>query len=88
MRKLLFVLMLMMSYPVWAMDLPARDSKAAQLFAERCSACHALPHPRRLDWVHWQHMLHVMKLRMEERGMQMTPEEWKTIASYLKDHAR
>ncbi len=88
MHKVLFVLSLMVTQTVWGMDLPDADSPAARLFAERCSACHALPHPKRLDWPHWQHMLRVMKQRMEARGMAMTQEEWRVIAAYLRNHAR
>ena len=88
MRTLLLLLSLMIVQPVWGMDLPDADSPAARLFAERCSACHTLPHPKRLDWPHWQHMLRVMKQRMEARGMAMTTEEWRMIADYLRAHAR
>ncbi len=88
MHKVLFVLSLMVTQTVWGMDLPDADSPAARLFAERCSACHALPHPKRLDWPHWQHMLRVMKQRMEARGMAMPQEEWRVIAAYLRNHAR
>jgi len=88
MRKLLFILSVMVVYPAWGMDIPDADSQAAQLFASRCAACHALPHPKRLDWPHWQHMLRVMKQRMHERGMDMTTEEWRVIADYLQTNAR
>ena len=75
--------------PAWGMDLPDADSAGARLFAARCSACHALPHPKRLDWPHWRHMLGVMRSRMHERGVpEPTREEWRQIAAYLKAHAR
>ncbi|MDQ6964314.1 MAG: cytochrome c [Mariprofundales bacterium] len=87
MKKLLMILLLC---PVtgWSMNLPEADSSAAQLFSSRCSSCHALPHPKRLDWPHWQSMLRLMKRRMAERGMTMPNEEWHQIADYLKQHAR
>jgi len=88
MRKLLLMLSIMFASPLQAMDLPDADSAAAQLFSERCSTCHALPHPKRMDWPHWQHMLRVMKRRVDERGMDMPAEEWRMIAGYLKEHAR
>jgi len=74
--------------PLWASDIPAADSAAAQLFAQRCSVCHNLPHPKRLDWPHWRGILHVMKRRMDERGMEMPDADWRTIAGYLHSHAR
>ncbi|MDX8412831.1 MAG: cytochrome c [Mariprofundales bacterium] len=87
MKKLLMIVLL---YPVtgWGMDLPEAERSAAKLFAARCSVCHALPHPKRLDWPHWQHMLRVMKQRMAERDISMPNEEWHQIADYLKRNAR
>ena len=71
-----------------ATPIPDADSPGGKLYAARCSACHALPHPKRLDWPRWRHMLGVMKQRMNERGMRMRDEEWRRIAAYLKSHAR
>ena len=88
MRMLLALLCLFFSTSVSAMDIPDAASPAAQLYVDRCSTCHALAHPARLDWPHWRSMLHVMKLRMSERGMEMPDEEWRQIAGYLKQHAR
>lgn len=88
MRILITIACLMSAAPVWATDIPDADSPSAQLFAERCSVCHSLPHPKRLDWEHWRSMLHVMKQHMHERGMQMPDEEWRQIAAYLQAHAR
>jgi len=70
------------------MDIPDADSAAAQLYAVRCSVCHSLPHPGRLDWPHWRSMLHEMKQRMDERGMSMPDQEWQQLAHYIKAHAR
>jgi len=79
---------LTISTPVWATDIPDAGSASALLFSQRCSACHSLPHPGRLDWPHWRSILHVMKQRMDERDMSMPVEEWQQIAGYLKSHAR
>lgn len=87
--KLLVLLIYMVFVPaVHAMEIPEADTPAAKLYAERCATCHALPHPKRLDWPHWRHMLGVMRIRMKERGMTMPNEDWRTIATYLKRHAR
>jgi len=79
---------MLLTSPAWATEIPDAGSSAAKLFSQRCSACHSLPHPRRLDWPHWRSMLHVMKQRMAERDMSMSDEEWRQIAGYLKSHAR
>jgi len=72
----------------WASDIPHAGSASAQLFSQRCSICHSLPDPRRLDWPHWRSMLHLMKQRMDERDMSIPVQEWRQIAAYLKSHAR
>jgi len=89
MKTLVFILLLSVTSPAWGMDIPDADSPDGKLFAARCSICHALPHPKRLDWQHWRHMLSLMKSRMTERGVaEPSKEEWRRIASYLKAHAR
>jgi len=88
MKKMVLMAALLAAGNSWAMDIPDAGSAGAKLFAARCSVCHALPHPKRLDWEHWRHMLRVMKQRTAERNMQMPDREWRQIAGYLKDHAR
>ncbi len=88
MRVLITVLCLVFTSPAWATEIPDAGSASAQLFAQRCSICHSLPHPKRLDWPHWRSMLHVMKQRMDDRDMSILDEEWQQIAAYLKHHAR
>ncbi len=88
MRVLMVSICLLIASPAWAMEIPEADTASAKLYAQRCSVCHSLPHPGRLDWPHWRSMLHVMKQRMDDRGMEMPAEEWKQIAGYLKRHAR
>ncbi len=88
MKTVITVLTLLFTSSAWATDIPDAGSASAKLFAERCSICHSLPHPGRLDWPHWRSMLHAMKQRMKERGMEMPNEEWRQIAGYLQSHAR
>jgi len=88
MRILMIASLLCLASPAWATDIPDADSAGGALYAERCSACHALPHPKRLDWEGWRHMLSVMKKRMDEKGMSMDTSEWRKISAYLKGHAR
>lgn len=83
-----FLSMLIGAQSVMAMDIPEAKSADAEVYVARCSACHSLPHPKRLSWPAWQHMLHVMKQRMQERHVQMSREEWRQVTAYLKRHAR
>ncbi|VAX09939.1 hypothetical protein MNBD_GAMMA26-1477 [hydrothermal vent metagenome] len=69
--------------------IPDPSSTAAQLYIGKCSACHALPHPKRNNYREWQHLLVLMQQRMAERGMPaLTVEEKETLLGYLKRHAR
>jgi len=88
MRVLMLVVCLIFSTPARATDIPDAGSASAQLFSQRCSICHSLPHPKRLDWPHWRSMLHVMKQRMQERDISLPNKEWRQIAAYLQSHAR
>lgn len=72
-----------------ATPLPDAQSSGARLFAEKCNACHALPHPKRLTAEQWRHILGVMEQRIHERGMPaLTTEERKSILEYLQQHSR
>jgi len=89
MKTLMMIMLLSVTSPAWGMDIPGADSAGGKLFAQKCSVCHALPSPRRLDWPHWRHMLGLMKERMGEQGVpEPTKVEWRQIASYLRNHAR
>lgn len=88
MFALMFMSMLAGAQAAPAMDIPDAASPDAHTYAARCAVCHALPHPKRLAWPAWRHMLHVMKQRMQERGMQLSDEDWHRIAAYLERHAR
>ena len=85
----MLVLMLGGARSVMAMGIPEPQSVAARLYEARCSVCHALPHPKRLDWPAWQHTLRVMRERIQQRGMsEPSKQEWRQISGYLKRHAR
>jgi len=90
MKKIMLIFVFStLAMPVWGAEIPDADSAAAKLFTEKCSVCHAMPYPQRLDWPHWRHMLGVMKQRMDERGVpEPTKTEWRQIAGYLKKHVR
>jgi len=72
-----------------ATTIPDAESAGALAYAGRCSACHALPHPKRLGYEGWQAVLTVMEQRIQERGMvALGEQERQTILDYLRDHAR
>jgi len=72
-----------------ATPIPDADSPEAKIYAAKCSACHVLPHPKRLHFEQWRHMLQLMERRMKERNVPLPSEtERQAIANYLKTHAR
>ena len=72
-----------------ATPVPDAESPAARRYAERCGACHALPHPARLTYPGWVRLLPLMERRMAERGMPpLSGAERNEILAYLKAHAR
>ncbi|RMD78020.1 MAG: cytochrome C [Gammaproteobacteria bacterium] len=72
-----------------ATPLPEAGSPAARLYAQRCGACHAVPHPKRLDFARWQATLKLMEERMAQRGLPpLSPEERRTLLAYLRRNAR
>ena len=69
--------------------IPDMESPEAKVYITRCSGCHALPHPSRLDMVRWRKIIKVMKIRMQERGYPpMTEDEEKMILEYLRKYSR
>ncbi len=91
MRKFYLILIICLpTAPAHAMtSIPDADSPEAKVYIERCSVCHVLPHPKRLSFSGWKHMLKLMDQRMEERGISpLEPAEREAIAAYLKHHAR
>ncbi|MCF7822041.1 MAG: diheme cytochrome c [Mariprofundaceae bacterium] len=91
MRKFYLMLTIcMLAAPAHATTpIPDADSPQAKVYAEKCSICHVLPHPKRLSFNGWKHMLTLMDQRIQERGLSpLEPEERKAIAAYLERHAR
>jgi hypothetical protein len=72
-----------------ASSIPDAGSPGAQVFSNRCSACHAVPHPARHDYSGWRYLVPLMEQRMTERGVgSLSGEERTLILAYLKEHAR
>ncbi|MDX8404042.1 MAG: hypothetical protein R8K54_06505 [Mariprofundaceae bacterium] len=91
MRKFYLILIAyMLAAPAYAATpIPDANSPQAKVYAEKCSLCHALPHPKRLPFSSWKHMLKLMDQRMMERkAVPLEPEERRAITAYLKQHAR
>jgi hypothetical protein len=68
--------------------IPDTDSQEARLYIEKCAPCHSVPHPKRHTFAEWEHIIVVMKERMESKGMSFTPEEQKIVLGYLKEHSK
>jgi hypothetical protein len=72
-----------------AASIPDAGSPEAQTFVNRCSLCHAVPHPARHDYSGWRYLVPLMEKRMAERGVApLSGEERALILSYLEQHAR
>ena len=69
--------------------IPDPQSAAAQRYAEKCSGCHAVPHPARHSAAAWPHYVALMEQRIAERNhTPLSDEERLMIISYLRKHAR
>ncbi len=69
--------------------LPDAQTEAAQVYIEQCGACHAAPHPRRLNIAAWKNMITVMDQRRQERDYPpLTDAQRKKLMAYLAEHAR
>lgn len=68
--------------------IPDTGSPAARLYIEKCGPCHSVPHPKRHTFAEWEHIVTVMKERMDSKGMSFTPEERRIVLGYLEEHAR
>ncbi|GAX62700.1 nitrate/TMAO reductases, membrane-bound tetraheme cytochrome c subunit [Candidatus Scalindua japonica] len=65
--------------------LPEEQSEDAQVYIERCSSCHTIPHPSRLNFNHWKDKIAVME------GSQMPvikTEEKEAILSYMRTESK
>jgi len=91
-RALCFVSMVgltMIGCAVGPTPIPEAQSPAALLYAEKCGACHAVPHPKRNTAAEWQHLFVLMEQRMIERNIvALTDEQREMLMSYLQNNAR
>jgi hypothetical protein len=91
MKKLLITLGVMLIFGCAAgrpTPIPDTGSPEARLYVEKCGPCHSVPHPKRHTFAEWEHIVTLMKVQMEKKGMSFTPEERKVVMNYLKKHSR
>ena len=65
--------------------LPEEKSADAQVYIKRCSACHAIPHPARINFHHWKDKIAVMK---NEQMPVITAKEKESVLSYIKTQSK
>ena len=69
--------------------LPEHDSKAANIFEEQCSKCHALPSPLQHTASQWPGVVQRMQNHIKQGNLPLIPQnELNTIVAYLEKHAR
>ncbi len=66
-------------------SLPEEKSADAQVYIKRCGACHAIPHPARLNFNHWKDKIVVLK---SEQMPVIKEEEKKKVLSYINDQSK
>ncbi len=65
--------------------LPEERSADAQVYIKRCSACHAIPHPSRINFHHWKDKIAVMN---NKQMPVITAKERKSVLSYIKTQSK
>jgi hypothetical protein len=65
--------------------LPKEKSADAQVYIKRCSVCHAIPHPSRLNFHHWKDKIAVMK---NKQMPVITAKEKKDVLSYINTKSK
>jgi len=65
--------------------LPEERSADAQVYIKRCSACHAIPHPSRLNFHHWKDKIVVMK---NKQMPVIKTKEKESVLSYINTQSK
>ncbi len=65
--------------------LPEDKSADAQVYIKRCSACHAIPHPSRINFHHWKDKIVVMK---NKQMPVVTDKEKSDVLSYINSQSK
>ena len=90
MKKISLIILFILTGCVTAtMQIPEPETIEAQLYTEKCSICHSLPHPKRHTFSQWKQIVSMMQQRIKEREFQqLEKEEESVILSYLKKHSQ
>ena len=65
--------------------LPEEKSADAQVYIKRCSACHAVPHPARINFHHWKDKIAVLK---NKQMPVITTKEKESVLSYINTQSK
>jgi mono/diheme cytochrome c family protein len=69
--------------------IPDAESRGALIYAQKCSTCHSLPHPKRHRYAEWVTMVKLMEAHMQkDNTAPLTDQERSLILNYLKEQAR
>ncbi len=70
-------------------EVPEAQTADGKVFVRRCSLCHALPNPTRMEYPKWQLVVEQMARNIKARNVpQLTAEEKGQILAYLKRNAK
>jgi len=70
-------------------DVPEAETVDGKAFVRRCSLCHALPDPTRMEYPKWQAVVKRMAANIKSRNVPpMSDEEQAQILAYLKRNAK
>lgn len=78
------LILLLGSCATWQ-RLPKEDTADAQVYIERCSACHAVPHPSRLKYHLWKNKIVVLK---DKQMPVITSQEKESVLSYIRTQSK
>jgi len=78
------ILFILNSCSTWQ-RLPRVETADAQIYIKRCGACHAVPHPSKLNYHQWRDKIVVM----ENKQMPViTAQEKESVLSYIKNQSK
>lgn len=65
--------------------LPEEETSDAHVYIKRCGACHAIPHPARLNFNQWKDKIVVLK---DKQMPVIKVQEKKNVLSYIKNQSK
>jgi cytochrome c2 len=79
------VLALILNGCITMQRLPEEKSADAQVYIKRCSVCHAIPHPSRINFHHWKDKITVMN---NKQMPVITAKEKSDVLSYINTKSK